>query len=533
VAQAFREHNRHSPSGSIGGTVRRRDLLLGALSIPLAAALAQRIAEQAVRAEESVEAEGVPFDSWTVRQLARSLAEKPFSPPPPDLPESLANLDYDEFRSIRFAPDHALWRPEQLPFQLQFFHRGFYFRDRVDVYTVADGRAHRIHYTPDMFTFEGVDRPAAADLGFAGFRVHGAINRPDYFDEICVFLGASYFRAVAKNQVYGLSARGLSIKTGNSEGEEVPVFRGFWVEQPAPDAGSIVVHALLDSESAAAGFRFTIRPGDTTVFDVEMSLYPRVDIQEAGIATLTSMFFFDASDRVGVDDYRPAVHDSDGLLMWNGRGEQLWRPLANPTSLQFSQFTDANPRGFGLMQRKRDFAVYQDLEARYERRPSAWVEPIGDWGNGAVVLVEIPTDSEIHDNIVAFWRPHDPLRAKGEYPFTYRLHWGWDNPWPTDLAKIAQTRMGHAWEDETTRLFVLDVVGGPIPGLPAGTQPKIEASANAGKLRNVVAHPNPETGGWRVSFELMPENNPAVELRAQLKDDTRPLSEVWVYRWTS
>lgn len=514
--------------------MRRRDLLLGALAIPFGAALAQRLVDSGVMADEAAPTEeGVPFDAWTVRQLARSLAEKPYAPPEPNLPEWLAEINYDQFRGIRFAPDHAVWRAEQLPFQLQFFHRGFYFRDRVDIHRVVDGKAYPIHYSPDLFTFEGVEKPNVNDLGFAGFRIHGPINRPDYFDEICVFLGASYFRAVAKHQVYGLSARGLSIKTGNPQGEEVPVFRAFWVEQPAPDAATIVVHALLDSESAAAGFRFTIRPGDTTVFDVEATLYPRVDIEEAGIATLTSMFFFDASDRIGVDDYRPAVHDSDGLLIWNGRGEQLWRPLANPTSLQISQFTDANPRGFGLMQRKRDFAIYQDLEARYERRPSAWVELIGDWGNGAAVLVEIPTNSEIHDNIVAFWRPRDPLRAKGEYPFTYRIHWCWDTPWPTELARIAETRIGQAWEDPSTRLFVIDVAGGKLGELPPEAKPRIEAWSNVGQLRNLVAQPNPETGGWRMSFELVPEDNPSVELRAQLILDDKPLSEVWVYRWTS
>ncbi|GIK99882.1 MAG: glucans biosynthesis protein G [Alphaproteobacteria bacterium] len=515
--------------------MRRRDLLLGALSLPLVAALAQRVADRQVFAsDEAEEGEGLAFDSWTVRQMARSLAAKPFTRPEPDLPESLANIDYDQFRGIRFAPERAIWREEGLPFQLQFFHRGFYFVDRVEIYRVVDGRAHKFRYSPDLFTFEGLEPPPPSDLGFAGFRIHGPINTPDYFDEICVFLGASYFRGVAKNQVYGLSARGLSLKTGNPEGEEVPVFRAFWIEQPAPDASSIVVHALLDSESAAAGYRFTIRPGETTVFDVEMSLYPRVDITEAGIATLTSMFFFDSSDRVGVDDYRPAVHDSDGLLMWNGRGEQLWRPLANPTSLQISQFVDANPRGFGLMQRKRDFAIYQDLEARYERRPSAWVESIGDWGSGAITLVEIPTNSEIHDNIVAFWRPKEPLRAQGEYPFTYRLHWSWAVPWETELARVVQTRVGHAWEEPSIRLFVIDLEGGKLAGLPPDAPPQMVIWSDGGELRNQVVQPNPETGGWRMHFELVPEDRSTVELRAQLKDgEDNPLSEVWIYRWTS
>jgi glucans biosynthesis protein len=513
--------------------VRRRDLLLGAFSVPLAAAVARLAGAPVFAADET--AEGTPFDTSTVRQMARELAQQAFTPREADLPDSLDGIDYDEYRGIRFQPERALWRGAGLPFQVQLFHRGFLFTNRVDLFEVADGQARPLAYAADLFSFDGVDPPPAdADIGFAGFRLHAPINRPDYYDEVCSFLGATYFRAVAKHQGYGLSARGLSLKTANPEGEEVPFFKAFWIERPAPEVNSVVVHALLDSESASASFRFTIRPGDTTVFDVEMSLYPRVDITEAGIATLTSMFFFNTNDRLAVDDYRPAVHDSDGLLMWNGRGEQLWRPLHNPTDLQVSQFADANPRGFGLMQRERNFPSYQDLEARYERRPSCWVEPIGDWGEGAVSLVEIPTQSETHDNIISFWRPRQPLKAGGEYPFTYRLHWGWDNPWNTELAKIVGTRIGKAWEDDTIRLFVVDVAGGRLANRPAEAPPiRFDLWANAGKLRNQVNHPNPETGGWRMTFELVPEDNTVIELRAQLHDDAGPLSEVWVYRWTS
>jgi glucans biosynthesis protein len=156
-------------------------------------------------------------------------------------------------------------------------------------------------------------------------------------------------------------ARGLAINTGEAKGEEFPSFRAFWIEKPTANAKSIVVHALLDSESAAAAYRFTIRPGDTTVFDVEMAIYPRIDLERAGLMPMTSMFFFGPNDRKDVDDFRPSVHDSDGLAVFNGRGEELWRPLHNPRDLQISSFADLNPRGFGLMQRQKDFFAYQDL----------------------------------------------------------------------------------------------------------------------------------------------------------------------------
>jgi periplasmic glucans biosynthesis protein len=475
------------------------------------------------------QAQDTPFDAANVRQAARELAQKPFVVPDTSLPDNIKNLDYDKYRKIRFIPDKALWRNDGLPFQIQFFHRGFYYSNRVDIFEVAEGRARPIKYSPSLFSFEDVPPPSPdADLGFAGFRVHAAINRPDYFDEVGVFLGASYFRAVAKGQTYGLSARGLAINTAQSKGEEFPLFKTFWIERSQPKINSIVLHALLDSKSAAAAYRITIRPGETTVFDVEMNLYPRVDIQEPGIAPMTSMFLFDANDRQKIDDFRPAVHDSDGLFMLNGHGEALWRVLTNPTDLQISSFYDTNPRTFGLMQRQREFHVYEDLESHFEKRPSLRVEPIGDWGDGEVRLIEIPTDKEIHDNIVSFWRPKDPPRAKGEYAYTYRLHWGAGET-GMQLAEFLKTRVGAASDD--ARLFVLDIVGEKLKGVKADTV-RGTVSANFGKVTNVVTQPNPENGGWRLSFNLVPEKASVIELRAQLMQNDVPLSEVWVCRWT-
>jgi glucans biosynthesis protein len=472
-----------------------------------------------------------PFDPGALRQMARDLAQKPFQAPDGKLPEPLANLTYDQYRDIRFDPQRALWRDQGLLFTLQLFHRGFLYTNKVSLYEVVDGKAQPINYSADLFSFGATPHPPEGDLGFAGFRIHTPLNRPDYFDEVAAFIGASYFRAVGKGEGYGLSARGLAIGTADPAGEEFPVFKSFWIERPHPAVNSIVVNALLDSPSVAGALRFTIRPGEDTVFDVEATLYPRADIADAGIAPLTSMFDFDGNNRFDVDDYRPAVHDSDGLLMWTGSNEQLWRPLSNPHDLQLSTFSDVNPRGFGLMQRKRTFAAYDDLEAHYERRPNVWVEPIGDWGEGAVRLVEIPTGQEIHDNIVAFWRPAQPLKAKGEYSFTYRLHWGAGTPPGGGIAQIIDTRSGASGKDKN-RLFVLEAVGEKLTQLPIDAKPELEASVDQGKLLNPVLASNPETGGWRISFELAPGGAKAVELRGRIKLGDEPLTETWIYRWT-
>jgi glucans biosynthesis protein len=503
--------------------MRRRELLFRSAILPAAIALAHATP---ARAEDQT-----PFDGATVRNLAHGLAQQPYKAPDASLPDTLNNLDYQAYRSIRFDPGHALWRGQGGKFTAEFFHRGFLYKQRVDIFEVANGRAAPIRYSPDLFTFDKV-KPPTDDIGFAGFRIHNPINRPDYFDEVAAFLGASYFRAVAKDQGYGLSARGLAIKTADPAGEEFPTFRSFWLERPAKGSNAMVVQALLDSPSAAAAFRFTIRPGVQTLFDTEMALYPRADIATVGIAPLTSMFLFDANDRTRVDDYREAVHDSTGLLIRNGRGEQIWRPLANPRELQISTFSDNGPRGFGLMQRGRQLGDYQDLEAHYEKRPSLWVEPIGDWGEGVVELVEIPTNREINDNIVAFWRPHDPLKAKGEYIVNYRLHWCWSIPSSPPLAEVAGTRVGLS-SDQKNRLFVIDFVGGPLKGHRAGALPAIDVGASKGRIENPVVEPNPATGGWRLSFQLDQGSEKVVEMHARLMEGETPLTETWIYRWTA
>ncbi|WP_419896499.1 glucan biosynthesis protein [Roseomonas sp. USHLN139] len=509
--------------------MNRRDALLAALSLStvfLAEETAHFSEAQAAAPDET------RFDPGTVREQARAMAQQPFKAPPESLPGPLADLTYDQYRDIRYRPAQALWRAEGLPFQMQMFHRGFLYKPRIDMFEVSGGMARPIRYNTEMFDFQNMPRPAQEDMGFAGFRLHGPINRNDYYDEIVAFLGASYFRAVARGQIYGLSARGLAVGTGDPKGEEFPVFRAFWIERPREGVNYITVHALLDSPSCTAAFRFGIRPGRSTVFDVEATIFPRTDMATVGIAPLTSMFWFSPLNRTGRDDWRPAVHDSDGLLMFTGRGERLWRPLNNPRDLQMSAFGDVNPRGFGLIQRRRDFASYQDLEARYEKRPSLWIEPIGDWGEGAVQLVEIPTTGEIHDNIVAFWRPKEPLKAKGEYRYTFRLHWTDEAPGNPEIGRLMATRSGASWT-QGGRLFVIDAQGGALDNLAADAKPELIVTANRGEVRNPVAQRNPESGGWRLSFDLFPGDAREVELRADLKVAGEAVAETLLYRWTA
>jgi glucans biosynthesis protein len=243
------------------------------------------------------------------------------------------------------------------------------------------------------------------------------------------------------------------------------------------------------------------------------------------------MFLFDANDRAGIDDYRNAVHDSSGLAIQVGADDHVWRPLANPRDLQISAFTDTSMRGYGLLQRERAFADFEDAEARYEKRPSLWVEPIGDWGDGIVELVEIPSKQEVNDNVVAFWRAKEPLRAKGEYNRNYRLHWCWTAPGEATLATVAATRCGLS-VDGKNRQFVVDFVGEALKALKPEATPTLNSGTSKGRIVNAVAFPLPDIGGWRVSLELDPQDNKLVELHATLMVAGKAISETWIYRWT-
>jgi len=470
-----------------------------------------------------------PFDRAVLEAHAADLARRKHVPPP--RPEELdrERLTYDQYRAIRFKRGASIWARENRTFALDLFYPGFIFDAPVNVNLVVGKVARRVLFTNDVFEY-GAEVPVIENLeglGYSGFRVRAPINKPDYRDEFLVFQGASYFRAVGRDQVYGISARGLAVRTASPQGEEFPAFTDFWIERPALGAEQIVIHALLQSHSVVGAYTFTARAGVETVIDVNVTLFPRADLAAFGIAPLTSMFLFDPTNRARFDDYRNAVHDSDGLQILNGSNERLWRPLANPRSLQVSSFLDDSPKGFGLVQRKRRFGDFEDAEAQYDRRPSAWVEPKGAWGPGHVELVEIPSDREINDNIVTYWQPHRPLVAGQRAKFGYRLRFTAE-PLDASLARVVATRIGQALQSESQRSFVIDFQG--VGSVPPDLE--LRVSSSTGKILAPRGQMVPESGVYRASFELDPGRAALVELRAEVLSKGRPWGETWVYRWT-
>lgn len=486
---------------------------------------------------------------WTPEQLfeyviglARERAKRAYQAPESNLPAALADMGYSQYRNIRFRPQKALWQGETL-FEVQMFHPGFLYAHPVRLHTLHNGRLAELQFDSQMFRYDGSAAEMAEaggdDLGFAGFRLHYPLNSTDYKDEVLAFLGASYFRLVGPGQVYGLSSRGLAVDTALPSGEEFPAFREFWLVRPEPEATRMTVLALLDSPSVTGAYRFDVSPQASTVVDVDARLFAREDVGKLGVAPLTSMYFFGEASVRRPDDFRPRVHDSDGLLKYGSSGEWTWRPLSNPLQLRVSSLRDRHPRGFGLVQRNRDFEGYLDMEAHYHRRPSQWVAlGEGDWGAGGVELVEIPTDSEINDNIVLYWSPEAPFRAGEARRYQYRLSTFGGRLARQDVGWVVRTRSGPgaiAGMDDpplpSVRRFFVDFRGGGLDGLEddAAVMPSLRTST--GEIHDLQVVPLPDGRTWRASFKLTPDGRAAADMQLYLEHNERPLTEVWTYVW--
>jgi len=484
---------------------------------------------------DGIAVERVHVDFDFVRSLAEQRAQKPYHERKSRLPGWLRDLDYARYQEIRFSRDKALWADEGLPFQTQFFHRGGHFRFPVKIWEFTDSFAQEIPFVSDFFTYGPNVKVGHLNrnLGYAGFRIHYPLNRPNYYDELIVFLGASYFRALGMGQSYGISARGLALNTGMPVAEEFPDFVEFWVGKPEPEATAIRIYARLDGPSVTGAYCFEVTPGETTSVLVRASLFMRREVALVGLAPLTSMFWYGENSRFPGDDYRPEVHDSDGLAVRVAGNNWLWRPLNSPPSVQATVFPVEELTGFGLLQRDRRFDHYQDFMAGFHRRPSVWVEPVGGWGAGQVRLVELPTGNEYQDNIVAFWVPDDPPQPGARFDFEYRLHWALDRGIAEPVGRVVGTRTGRLPGDGLARLFVVDFSGRHLAGLAADSPlDAVIGVSEGGRLLHSEVTKDPENDTWRVSFGVdATEAKQPIDLHCYLRSGFDPMSETWVYRW--
>lgn len=515
-----------------------------AMAILPAAFLATTALPRVLRAQEAAPADVAAPQTFSFDLLSDVMREKAGREPQaaPAVADFLTSLTYDDYQKIVFWPDRARWNFPGSDFRVHAFHMGWLFREPVNVFEVVDGMAVPMGFSTEDFEYRG-DLKARVPEGFtlpgvAGIRLNSPLNRPDLFDEVVAFAGASYFRALGRDNFYGLSARGLAVNTGLSSTEEFPRFSAFYLEKPQPGAGTVTVYAALESASVTGAYRFVITPGEETVIDVTARLFFRAGVEQLGVAPLTSMFLYSEVNRSGYDDYRPQVHDSNGLRIVREDGDVLWRALNNPKALASTFIALTRPKSFGLYQRDRDFQHYQDAEAHYERRPTCVIEPQGDWGEGSVRLVEIPSDLEVNDNIVAFWVPKATVAAGDMREFDYRMRWGMlDEDDGGDLAVVHETRAGHGGnagvsEKPDTRKFVVDFRGGLLARLPEDNgevQPVV--SISNGKAQVTTLSKVRDSNIWRLVLDVASEPGAVVELSAHIAGYGRKLSEVWLFQW--
>lgn len=487
----------------------------------------------------TVDLNAFSFDALSAAM--RNRAAVAYQPPTDTLPQPIEDLDYDGYRRILYRRDQTIWANETLNFQMQAYFPGFLYKDTTQLF-IGNGT----QFQPQVFSGANFEFLAPLDPsnyqslqlpGVAGFRLNYPLDRPDLYDELVSFLGASYFRALGMDNRYGLSARGLALNTATAAAEEFPRFTSFYIVKPQPGEETIQIFAELDSPSLAGAYSFTLKPGTQTIIDVVARLFFRNEVERLGVAPLTSMYHFGENDHNGREDFRPEVHDSDGLFLLRPNGERLWRPLKNPDELALSYFGETSPKMFGLLQRDRDFSHYEDVEAHYELRPSLMIEPMGDWGRGLVQLVEIPTESEVNDNIVAFWVPEEKPKAGSQFEFRYRMHWGFLEEAQTHQAIVAGTYAGVGGNgadtaDTALRRFEINFAGGTAANLPADAviTPIVDVPETARLVHSGIARlPG---GGWRLSIELEKLDATPVELRAKLSFNQRIVSETWLYQWT-
>jgi glucans biosynthesis protein len=490
-----------------------------------------------------------PFSFDALADEARALAARPYAAPAPLPAPILDAIDYEALGYVHYNPDFALFRDGPGQFPVTFFMLGKYSRTPVHVFAVEGGAgasaAREILYDPAYFTMPA-DSPARKlplGAGFAGFRLqesrHGDPKTLDWRNNDWVaFLGASYFRAIGELYQYGLSARGVAIDVvAPGKDEEFPAFTHFYIAPSADDGDSITVHALLEGPSVTGAYRFLLRRDKAVIMEVEAQLYLRRDVARLGLAPLTSMYWFSETAKPTAIDWRPEAHDSDGLAMWTGSGERLWRPLNDPPAVSVSAFADSSPRGFGLMQRDRNFDHYLD-GVNYQQRPSLWIEPLEPWGDGTIQLIEIPTDDEINDNIVLCWVPKAPAKAGNSYKLHYRLHWVAGEPHPPEVALCVATRIGRGGQPGKPRprgvtKFTVEFLGGPLGSLAFGELPQAVLTASSGSFSNILTEAVPDgvAGHWRAQFDLATAGPGPVEIRLYLKAQGKTLTETWLYQF--
>lgn len=478
--------------------------------------------------------ERMTVDHAFVVQLARDRAGTAYEPHRGEVHEFFRKLNYDTYQRITFRRDQALWHDAGLRFRLEFYHPGYLFTRALQLHEISDSHTQPIPFTRNHFDFHDLEVPwlSQRGLNYAGFRALHPLNQPDKWDEVVTFLGASYFRALGKGHRYGLSGRGLALNAGGPQKEEFPTFTEFWIRKPVPSDQTLHVHALLEGPSVTGAYTFNITPGEETVIMTRATLFFRQRVEVVGLAPLSSMFWFGETSPHRFGDFRPEVHDSDGLLIATDPETRLWRPLLNPAEVTLTDYDVPTLAGFGLLQRDRLMSSYEDFEARYDARPSVWIEPVGTWPPGRIRLVELPSHTEYEDNITAFWVPREPIQPGQPFELAWKQRWTSSGHFGGPAGWVSATR--HAVHDgaKDVTKFIVDFDRDSLAAVPADAKVTGDVTVEGpAEIRHVQVFRG-DDGRRRLLVQLKAApGSPAVQVRARLMQDGRALTETWTTRW--
>lgn len=461
-----------------------------------------------------------------VQAAAANLAAHPYQPQP-EVPASLKNLTYDQFRFIGFIDGKELWSDAQRPFRIGFYHKGYVHLDDVSINLIENGQAVPVPFSKSYFHYLGTAKQLQIpdDLGFAGFRVQGRFPGQTKFEEIFSFVGASYFRARAERTVLGTSARGLAVNCGLPKPEEFPVFREYWIVAPQPGDTALRVWALLDSPSVAGAYEFLLTPGiENSDVEIDETLYFRQSPEKVGIAPLSSMWLWGDGLNGPQGDHRPEVHDADGLQVHEKDGKWTWRALSQQGYPSLVRLQRTSLKGFGLVQRDTDPQHYLDEEALYHQRPTVWIEPLSDWGAGAIELLELPAPHEGIDNIATWWVPEQGVSPGTPVNLKYRVSFCVGDRPEHDLGKGIAYRINR--EGRERMQLEIDFSGPALAARDKDLPPQVQLTSIRGFVTSTTCRRQAE-GIWTAHLDVRPTGEGPVELSVVLKEGERELTETW------
>lgn len=486
----------------------------------------------------------IKFTFETLVSMARNSARCEYKERVTPLPKSLQNLDYSQYNLMRYNIDSDLWANDDLPFRVSFFPLGTtLYSLPVEIYEIDNETLiSKVPFSPKFFQYEDqvkfIKDQMPEDAGYAGFKLRYKPKGSSYPDEFAAFLGNSYFRIICDGSSYGLSNRGLAINTGvENVPEEFPAFEKFYLVKPSKGDESIIIYAFLNGRSVTGAYSFKITPGTEASVDVKSVLFLRNKVNLLCLAPITSMFWFTLGEPDNFYDYRPSVHNSEGLVLSDGKND-IYEPLTNyPFHKMINDDISCDSlRYFGLVQRDREYNRYMDPGVKYHLNPNCLIVPQNNWREGSLRLFVLPTLTEWMDNINLFWIPKTLPEPMEPINFDYKILYSLKEPKNT-LSFVKYTNLGQDLINCKNTIFALsfadkDAIIEKSKDIKIDLQvPSDVIIASPPSIEKIIFNDT-----WRVLFTLTIHKKLAYEdkpfiIKCTLKDNGKSISEEWYFLW--